>query len=84
MLFADYVIGAFFAFLVFAMGATAFAVTGGALKSYETQAIGNVYAEFLLRIEDGARALRSDYCHRGRVEAATACGDADALLGGPN
>jgi hypothetical protein len=82
VLFADYVIGAFFAFLVFALGATAFAVTGGALKSYETQAIGNVYAEFLLRIEDGARALRADYCDRGRVEAAAACGDPDALLGG--
>lgn len=83
-LFADYVIGALFAFLVFAVGATAFAVTGSALQSRETQAIGNVYANFLMHIEDGARALRADYCERGNVEAGPSCGDPDLLMGGPS
>jgi hypothetical protein len=82
LLFTDYVIGAFFAFLVFAMSATAFAITGNALQSRETQAIGNVYAGFLMRIEDGARALRADYCARGHVETGAMCGDPDLLLGG--
>jgi hypothetical protein len=83
LLFADYVIGAVFAFVVFAVSATAFAVTGNALQSRETQAIGNIYAGFLLRIEDGARALRADYCERGNVKSGTSCGDPDLLLGGP-
>ncbi len=83
LLFADYVLGAFFAFVVFAVSATAFAVTGSALQSRETQAIGNVYAGFLMRIEDGARALRADYCERGNVETGPSCGDPDLLLGGP-
>ncbi len=84
VLFADYVIGAFFAFLVFAVSATAFAVTGSALQSRETQAIGNVYANFLMHIEDGARALRADYCERGNVESGVSCGDPDLLMGGPS
>ncbi len=83
LLFADYVLGALFAFVVFAVSATAFAVTGSALQSRETQAIGNVYAGFLMRIEDGARALRADYCERGNVETGPSCGDPDLLLGGP-
>lgn len=81
LLFADYVIGALFAFLVFALSATAFAVTGSTLKSRETQAVGNVYASFLMRIEEGARALRADYCARGKVESGPSCGDPDLLLG---
>lgn len=84
ILLADYVIGAFFAFLVFAFSATAFSATGSAIKSHEAQAIGNIYAGFLMRIEDGARALRADYCSRGKVETGATCGDADLLLGGPN
>jgi hypothetical protein len=83
ILFADYVIGALFAFVVFALSATAFAVTGGAFHSREAQAIGNVYAEFLIRVEDGARALRADYCARGNVESGATCGDPDLLRGGP-
>ena len=42
VLFADYVIGALFAFLVFAVSATGFAATGSALQSRQTQAIGNI------------------------------------------
>jgi hypothetical protein len=81
ILFADYVIGALFAFLVFAFSATAFAVTGSAINSTQAQAIGNVYAGFLMRVEDGARALRMDYCDRGNVDSGAACGDPDLLLG---
>jgi hypothetical protein len=84
VLFADYVIGAFFAFLVFAVSATTFAATGSALHSRETQAIGNIYANFLMHVEDGARALRADYCARGKIESGRMCGDPDLLLGGPS
>jgi len=81
-LFADYVIGAFFAFLVFALSATAFAAAGSALRAPQAQAIGNIYADALMRIEDGARALRADYCARGNVVSGRTCGDPDLLLGG--
>jgi hypothetical protein len=84
LLFADYVIGALFAFIVFAVSATAFAVTGNAINSRETQAIGNIYANFLMHVEDGARALRADYCDKGNVESGATCGDPDLLLGGPS
>jgi hypothetical protein len=82
ILFVDYVIGAFFAFCVFAFAATAFAATGSAIHSPQTQAIGNVYADVLMRIESGARALRADYCARGNIESGRRCGDPDLLLGG--
>jgi hypothetical protein len=84
ILFADYVIGALFAFIVFAVSATAFAVTGNAINSRETQAVGNIYANFLMHVEDGARALRADYCDRGNVESGASCGDPDLLMGGPS
>jgi hypothetical protein len=83
LLFADYVIGAFFAFIVFAVASTAFAAGGGALRFGPAQAIGNVYADVLMHVEDGARALRAEYCARGRVESGATCGDEDLLLGGP-
>ena len=83
LLFADYVIGAFFAFLVFAVGATTFAVTGNALQAPQAQAVGNLYADFLMHVEDGARALRADYCERGNVQSGPSCGDPDLLLGAP-
>ncbi len=83
VLFADYVISATFAFLVFAVGATSLAATGSALHSTRTQAVSSIYADVLIRIEDGARALRADYCARGNMESGALCGDTDLLLGGP-
>ncbi len=82
VLFADYVISATFAFLVFAVGATSLAATGSALHSTRTQAVSSIYADVLIRIEDGARALRADYCARGNVESSALCGDPDLPLGG--
>jgi hypothetical protein len=79
--FAQYVIGATFAFFVFAIAATALAATGSAINSRQAQSIGNVYADVLMRIEDGARALRADYCARGNIESGHMCGDPDLLLG---
>jgi hypothetical protein len=81
VLFADYVIGAFFAFVVFAVSATALAATGSAMQSRQTQALSNVYANFLMHVEKGARALRADYCARGNIESGPSCGDPDLLLG---
>lgn len=83
ILFVDYMISACFAFLVFAVGATAVAATGSATNFGPAQQVGNVYADVLIRIEDGARALRADYCARGKVESGTVCGDPDLMLGGP-
>lgn len=84
VLFADYLISAAFAFLVFAVSATSLAATGSALDSSRTQAVSNVYASMLLHIEDGARALRADYCARGNVESGPLCGDPELLLGAPD
>jgi hypothetical protein len=61
LLLFDYVIGMTFALAILAFGGVGFALTGMP-TSYEKRMLGNVYAEFLARVETSARGLRKDFC----------------------